>query len=66
MQLVDKHLEHLLLVLEDEDVGVSLLLDLLLEIERKGLLVKLTEKCEALERLIFSGSVLIDLVLNNA
>jgi len=56
----------LLFVLEDEDVGVSLLLDLLLEIERKGLLVKLTEKCEALERLIFSGSVLIDLVLNDA
>ena len=66
MHLIDKHLEHLLFILEDENVRVSLLLNLLLEVEGQRLLIEFTEQCETLELRVFSRAVLIDLVLNDA
>ena len=66
MHLVDKHLEHLLFILENENVRVSLLLNLLLEVEGQGLLIEFTEQCKTLELRVFSRAVLIDLVLNDA
>jgi len=66
MQLVDEHLEHLALVLEYLNVSVSLLLDLLLQIERQWLRVQLPQQCEALEFFISRGAILINLVLHDA
>lgn len=66
MQLVDEHLEHLALILKDLNVGVSLLLDLLLQVERQRLRVKLPQQSEALEFFISRRAILIDLVLHDA
>ena len=66
MKLVDEHLEHLPLILEDGDVSITLLLNFLLEIERQRLLVQLSYQCEALELLISCRTILVDLVLHDA
>lgn len=66
VQLIDEHFEHLSLVLEDRDVSVSLLLDLLLEIEWKRLLVESAQQSETLELLIPGWTILVYLVLHDA
>lgn len=66
MQLVDESLEHLLLRLEDLNVGVFLLLHFLLEVERQRLLIKLPEHGETLELFLAGRPILINLVLNDA
>ena len=66
MKLVDEHLEHLPLILEDGDVSITLLLNFLLKIERQRLLVQLSYQGEALELLISCWTILVYLVLHDA
>jgi len=67
VQFVDKHFEHLPFSLEHLNVGLCLALtQLLLQVERKGLLVKLAEKGERGELFLFGRPVLIQLVLHDA
>ena len=66
MQLVDEHFKHLPLILEYFNIRVSLLFDLLLQIEWQRLLVKFSQQSEALELLISRWAILIDLILHDA
>ena len=66
VELIDEHLQHLLLCLEDLDVGIALLLNLLLQVEGKRLLVELAQEGEALELVLCRGAVLVYLALDDA
>ena len=63
---VDEHLKHRPFALEYLDVGSFLLFDFLLNVKWKRLLVKFSQQSKTLEILIFSWSILINVILDNA
>ena len=66
VQFVDEHFEHLSLVLEYRNVGVSLLFDFLLEVEWERLLVQFPQQSKTLELFIPGWTILVYFVLHNA